>query len=567
MNLRVVLLLMLALGLTIDHSASAAELSADQVIYENVNKRIYKRAVKNADSGDAADAYLASWVYRRGWLSNGSWMLDELQAAGRDFGKARLYLEKAAALSHAGAHFELYECYANLGKFRRHAAPIDDCDLTSRKWHGVAPEITQDPAMARFHLEEAARLNYRHRTRRHKYMEGNWAEFVLNDLKSKAMERTAGTYYSEENQFALQMFPDVSADCDEVYDDLLLEATQADEATCSRADAISQDECLLTTDYISARTHMENCMEAATTEDEFDHYFTRRMKIYSVFSDVHASGEEYSLLHNAKAKFLSFGNHEKASKIDEIIEIAKKKADATRAEYRASDKRARNYSRASSAQREQEKLDEARELEEWQQQERSRLDADRKWLDRTWNSSTSSDDDEDFWNGIKATEAKAMDNIRAGQVANDEAGETARRAEQERQAQHGPVVPDIPDSSGSGPMAPSSQTTPVQSRSGNGGSNLNNHGPRLEPVFAQKEGDFSWATQEEACRYATNAAKRIAEAQCRNEFGGRTATKSDIEIPVDANCHSYRQIEETGLTSTKGHWKASSNVILQCRLP
>ena len=112
-----------------------------------------------------------------------------------------------------------------------------------------------------------------------------------------------------------------------------------------------------------------------------------------------------------------------------------------------------------------------------------------------------------------------------------------------------------------------SEGTGKASTSSNSSSKDKSMPPRLIPVFVQNLENISpWNSEEAACKYAIAAAKRRADAKCDKEFNGRRAYKSEIGIPVDANCHSCRAIK-TGWSNENTEYKCQSSVTLQCKLP
>lgn len=90
---------------------------------------------------------------------------------------------------------------------------------------------------------------------------------------------------------------------------------------------------------------------------------------------------------------------------------------------------------------------------------------------------------------------------------------------------------------------------------------------RLVFYAVREESEFSWPTQEKACKYGKAKAMSVAKKRCKEKYKGVTATTSDVPIPVDINCQSYRQMTADGFSSTKGQWKATGNVSFYCRLP
>lgn len=90
---------------------------------------------------------------------------------------------------------------------------------------------------------------------------------------------------------------------------------------------------------------------------------------------------------------------------------------------------------------------------------------------------------------------------------------------------------------------------------------------RLIPVFVQDyENPQAWQTEDAACKYATAAAIRVAEKQCRSEFGGRKAYSSESSLPVNASCTSCREIK-SGWSKDILEYKCMSSVNMQCKLP
>jgi hypothetical protein len=90
---------------------------------------------------------------------------------------------------------------------------------------------------------------------------------------------------------------------------------------------------------------------------------------------------------------------------------------------------------------------------------------------------------------------------------------------------------------------------------------------RLIPVFVQDyENPQAWQTEDAACKYASAAAIRVAEKQCRDEFGGRKAYTSETSLPVHASCTSCREIK-SGWSKDILEYKCMSTVNMQCKLP
>ena len=153
----------------------------------------------------------------------------------------------------------------------------------------------------------------------------------------------------------------------------------------------------------------------------------------------------------------------------------------------------------------------------------------------------------------------------------------AKKADPSGPNRPGQTLADLlsPDSTGDvGSPTPSSSATTGGASGGtvgggsSGGNGQDEGGPKIIFVFTDEESRFSWPTQEEACRYAKQTAVAKAEADCKEQFGGKRAPQSQVVGPVENSmCHSYRQMQQSGFTSTEGHWKAKSKTSFQCLLP
>ncbi|WP_290704780.1 hypothetical protein [Amphritea sp.] len=72
------------------------------------------------------------------------------------------------------------------------------------------------------------------------------------------------------------------------------------------------------------------------------------------------------------------------------------------------------------------------------------------------------------------------------------------------------------------------------------------------PIFTQMESKSSWKSQDDACTYGIQRAKSFAKRECRRAHGGEPGSSED-------NCQDFRQMKS-------GNWKATGNVILNCKL-
>jgi hypothetical protein len=273
-----------------------------------VNKKDYRLAIANADSGHAYDAFLASLAYWSGYYKPGKYNYSYTK--GRDHYEYRYYLKKAAHLGWPEANLILL-CYNYID-----ISGYSKGDLRIRCPQFVSKEIDlkSDLSTAKRHFLQAA-FHGKYFDQKFKYVGSslpreNSVAQVLEDWRADhelSSVVSIVTGYGDN-----KLFPPLEAvkHCKENFAYVLEKARNVEEPNVCGGGGTSAGYVFVHytekldcpgAGYRDARAYLQGCMSSATSKKDWDYYFQERMDLYHPRQDQDLKIFDIGLTHYKKA--------------------------------------------------------------------------------------------------------------------------------------------------------------------------------------------------------------------------------------------------------------------------
>ncbi|MBV1932724.1 MAG: hypothetical protein KUG71_13530 [Porticoccaceae bacterium] len=359
-----------------------------------ISKKIHKRAIKNADSGHAYDAFMAALAYRVGYFRLGNFRSSNTE--GIDTDKYLYYLEKSAALGWAEASMILYQC-------NKHEPQSTASYSSSRGIPGVDLEYlknlhvwclkTYNPEP--YPKETSYPRPSIHRAKEHlkralldgRYFRAN--ENFRDDLKyvGPSLEYESSLQYEIKNwfieieiavngqhdrdDFAYQqaLFPEARKNCDAHVEYLLEKSRKHYEPRyCGNGSPYGRSLYAELTrgqmkcpgfGYYEVRNYLETCMDISGSTEGWDRFYEYRLELYDGYIEGDTKIFDKGLMAYAKRN-----DHKKSLWVDKkrlkAIEVNRNSKERWAEKDRQIIMAKENYSARRSAEKEAER----RELEE-----------------------------------------------------------------------------------------------------------------------------------------------------------------------------------------------------------
>lgn len=661
---------------------------------KSVNRKLYKKAIKRADSGYAHDAFIAALAYRSGHYRK---LRYEKPHSGQDLEKAKFYLHKAAELGWSEAAFQLHYCYRDDGgglspdALALHpnwpanllSCPFLDLRYYSDKTVFKEARFRPDPAKAWKYLKMAAERPDGWSAEIGKikplgditapgdfqafvqamiagYLRGHVIDYAMNSMtrKYEGWVDWPETYtdmfrHYRDGVGAVELSNDertIACKGQSAYRQVRRLADIEDHMACKEQDWLSrmvnalpeerqwnhENECP-GKGRRRFRVFLQACWAISEEDEERDWWLESRLSEYIPYWE-HKDYPRFA--HLAWAHYKNHSDEPRAAKLAAYKKRIEREIALLANEWKWNKERGLANLRAARAQKQAQLEREAQAARDkqraWEEEMRRFDNAPPPISAAFWNTS-----DRDFWKGINNIYNDTMRQINDARVrqqtsyggnvsytnsSTSEPSESRRTSDSRSSEPHpqdlerqncenagktwtgsscdysstvtvtghgagkrgtqsaskpgrwaGTTGDDVingsnaADNGSAGGTASNSRSSTASGAGGRSNPAVSGSDkpepPRLLAIFKQIESQFSWPTQEEACVHAKARAESLAETECVKSHKGRTAYKSEIGSPVDANCQSYRQIEKDGFSSKRGQWKVTGNVILQCRLP
>lgn len=548
-----------------------------------VERRDYNTAIRNADSGHAYDAFIASLAYWSGHYRKGKRLI--YFGKGRDKEKSLKYLHLASDLGWPEASYMLYQCYRDgnslsdsykfIFNMREKSFPPGNLSRTGffkgclhsglhwRVYGKTSKKFVRplDNKKARKYLERTAaqganfdkdfnlkskqeipefdRLDTRINMIINQYRFESLAHLANQKATESGVEPT-GFLSSKEDRVVYQ--EDFSS-CWDLYPKYQVKSAYEDEVICSKGS--SDKRFCPGQGYQYMRYLLNACMILAPDKDQWEYFFVERLKFFHPYND----GRPYRVkkfLNPVIEKYKKLGEKTKVDWVKGIKRNALSNAENLASTWKY--EKAKRYA--------ENRVDRERRLRQERRDEKASIAYQKKFnammkknraedrrLKKSWRYTP-----DNFSEKLQQVQNKTLERIRASKV----------RMYKSRAA---PILVKKVKS-----RAPEKSMISPKSKVAKSVKNKKQTRKSI-PFTVRLEPKNAWDTQKEACAYAKQKVIAKAKEKCKKEYKGTPATKKDVNIPVDANCQSYRQVEAGNFRNSKGQWKVTGNVIFYCRLP